>query len=133
MTEPYKILFPIVFEAYRLNELNPHKGMQPITYLMLHLPGKEVLTDDMVHFKGEEVWGGFLGHGGSRKPVEWTGKDFDRHGGTRFNRPPNETVYRRVYHDKNGMQLNSIRGQLTYSPLEGLTLPAIEIKELAWL
>lgn len=133
MTELYKILFPIVFEAYRLNELNPRKGMQPITYLMLHLPGKEVLTDDMVHFKGEEVWGGFLGHGGSRKPVEWTGKDFDRHGGTRANRPPNEAVYRRVYHDENGMQLNSIRGQLTYSPLEGLTLPAIEIKELAWL
>ncbi|SDH05110.1 hypothetical protein SAMN05216603_105244 [Pseudomonas benzenivorans] len=133
MTEFYKIVFPIVFEAYRLNELNPYHGMQQITYLLLRLPGKATLTDEMIHFKGTEIWGGFFGYGGTRKPVEWSGKDFDRHAGTRVELPPNEAVYRRVYHEEHGSELNAIQGELSYSPIEGLTLPAIEIKELAWL
>ena len=133
MTEFYKIVFPIVFEAYRLNELNPYHGMQTITYLLLRLPGKDVLTDEMIHFKGTEIWGGFFGLGGARKPVEWTGRNFDRHGGTRVKLPPNEAIYRRVYHEEEGRELNAISGELYYSPIEGLTLPAIEIKELAWL
>lgn len=42
-------------------------------------------------------------------------------------------VYRRVYHEEEGRELNAISGELSYSPLEGLTLPPVEIKELAWL
>lgn len=133
MTEFYKIVFPIVFEAYRLNELNPYRGMQQNTYLLLRLPGKDALTDTMIHFKGTEIWGGFLGLGGARKPVDWTGKDFDRHAGTRVKQQPNEAVYRRIYHEEHGSELNAIQGELSYSPVEGLTLPPIEIKELAWL
>lgn len=133
MTEFYKIVFPIVFEAYRLNELNPYRGMQQITYLLLRLPGKDALSDTMIHFKGTEVWGGFFGLGGARKAVEWTGKDFDRHDGTRVKVEPGVAVYRRVYHEEDGRELNTISGELSYSPVEGLTLPPIEIKELAWL
>lgn len=134
MIEFYKVVFPISFDTYRLNELNPYRGMQEITYLILRLPGKEVLTDDMLHFKGEEVWGGLFGFGSLRKPVEWTGKDFDRHAGTRISSEPGVATYRRVYHqDREGRDLNRITGKLSYSPLEGLTLPAIEIKDIAWL
>ena len=107
--------------------------MQQITYLPLRLPGKDALTDDMINFKGTEIWGGVFGLGGARKPVEWSGKDFDRHGGTRVKLPPNEAAYRRVYHEEDGRELNAISGELSYSPIEGLTLPPIEIKELAWL
>lgn len=133
MTEFYKIVFPITFHAYRLNELHPYRGMQQITYLLLRLPGKDALTDTMIHFKGTEIWGGFLGLGGARKPVEWTGSDFDRHVGTRVKAEPGVAVYRRVYHEADGRELNAISGELSYSPIEGLTLPPIEIKELAWL
>jgi len=133
MTEFYKILFPIGFQAYRLNELNPYRGMQTITYVLLRLPGKDALTDDMIHFKGHETWGSFLGLGGRRKAVEWTGKDFDRHDGTRVRGEPGVAVYRRVYHEEHGSELDAIHGELSYSPIEGLTLPPIEIKELAWL
>jgi len=133
MTEFYKVVFPISFEAYRLNELNPYRSMQTITYVLLRLPGKSALTDDMIHFKGHETWGSFFGFGGTRKTVEWTGKDFDHHGGTRIKTEPGVAVYRRVYHEENGDNLDAIRGELSYSPVEGITLPAIEIKELAWL
>ena len=134
MTELYKVLFPIHFDAYRLNELNPYRGMQAITYVMLRLPGKDVLTDDMLHFDGEEVWGGLLGFGSLRKPVEWTGKDFDRHEGSRVTVAPGVAVYRRVYHeDRAGRSLNRISGKLSYSPLEGLTLPAVDIEDIAWI
>lgn len=133
MTEFYKVVFPISFEACRLNELNPYRGMQTTTYVLLRLPGKSALTDDMIHFKGHETWGSFFGLGGTRKAVEWTGKDFDHHGGTRVKPEPGVAVYRRVYHEENGDKLDAIRGELSYSPVEGLTLPPIEIKELAWL
>lgn len=133
MTEFYKILFPISFQAYRLNELNPYHGMQTITYVLLRLPGKDALTDDMIHFKGHETWGSFFGLGGTRKTVEWSGKDFDRHDGTRVRVEPGVAVYRRVYHEEHGSELDAIHGELSYSPIEGLMLPSIEIKELAWL
>jgi hypothetical protein len=134
MTELYKVLFPIYFDVYRLNELNPYRGMQEITYLILRLPGKAAITDEMLHFKGEEVWGGLFGFGSLRKPVEWTGRDFDRHEGTRVSTEAGVATYRRVYHpDRDGRDLNKISGKLSYSPLEGLTLPAIDIKDIAWL
>ena len=65
--------------------------------------------------------------------MEWTGRDFDHHGGTRVKAEPGVAVYRRVYHEEEGRELNAISGELSYSPLEGLTLPPVEIKELAWL
>ncbi|WP_312511883.1 hypothetical protein [Stutzerimonas nitrititolerans] len=37
------------------------------------------------------------------------------------------------HHGKSGDELDAIHGELSYSPIEGLTLPPIEIKELAWL
>jgi hypothetical protein len=75
----------------------------------------------MLHFKGEEVWGGLFGFGSLRKPVEWTGKDFDLHAGTRVSTEAGVATYRRVYHqDRDGRELNKISGKLSYSPLEGL-------------
>jgi len=89
--------------------------------------------DQQCHFKGHEIWGSFFGFGGTHKAVEWAGRDFDRHGGTRVRAEPGTAVYRRVYHEEHGSELDAIHGELSYSPVEGLTLPAIEIKELAWL
>ncbi|WP_312243383.1 hypothetical protein [Stutzerimonas nitrititolerans] len=37
------------------------------------------------------------------------------------------------HHGKSGDELDAIHRELSYSPIEGLTLPPIEIKELAWL
>src|SRR5690606_16936710 len=99
MAEFYTIVFPISLQAYRLNELNPYRGMQTITYVLLRLPGKDALSDEMIHFKGHETWSSFLGLGGTRKAVEWTGRDFDHHGGTRVKMEPGVAVYRRVYHE----------------------------------
>jgi hypothetical protein len=88
----------------------------------------------MLHFKDEELWSGLFGFGSLRKSVEWTGKDFDRHAGTRVSTESGVATYRRVYHpDRDGRDLNKISGKLSYSPLEGLTLPAIDIKDIAWL
>lgn len=134
MNEFYKIVFPISFDAYRLNEMNPYKGVIESTYLLLKLPGKEKLTPNMVKFEGEEIWGGIFGLGGKREKVIWTSSDFDVHSGTRISKESETAVYRRVYHvDREGRALNSISGKLTYSPLEGLNLPPIDIKEIAWI
>ncbi|AWM93019.1 hypothetical protein DJ564_20585 [Pseudomonas sp. 31-12] len=134
MLELYKVIFPISFDAYRLNELNPYRGMVESTYLILRLPGKNTLTDDMIIFEGEEVWGGIFGYGGKREKVKWTGNSFDRHEGTRVKTEAGVATYRRVYHtDQEGRALNSISGKLSYSPMEGMTLPSIEIKDIAWL
>lgn len=133
MLELYKVVFPVSFDAYRLNELNPYTGMVETTYLILRLPGQVVLSDEMIHFKGEEVWGGILGFGSRKKVVEWTGKDFDRHGGTRVQTEAGVATYRRVYHVEKGQELNQISGQLTYYPAPGLALPPITIEEAAWI
>ena len=133
MLEFYKVVFPVNFDAYRLNELNPYTGMVETTYLILRLPGQVVLTDEMIHFKGEEVWGGILGFGSRKKAVEWTGKDFDRHGGTRVQTEAGVATYRRVYHEEKGQELNHVKGQLTYYPAPGLALAPINIDEVAWI
>ncbi|WJN59032.1 toxin VasX [Pseudomonas sp. SO81] len=134
MVEFYKVVFPITLDAYRLNELNPYTGMVETTYVMLRMPGKTTLTDEMISFKGEETWGGFFGYGSKRVNVSWTGKDFDAHRGTRIATDQGVLTYRRVYHqDTEGRKLNKISGTLLYSPLEGMTLPAVEIKDIAWL
>lgn len=133
MLELYKVVFPVSLDAYRLNELNPRTGMVQSTYLILRLPGQVVLTDEMIHFKGEEVWGGILGFGSRKQTVEWTGKDFDRHGGIRIQTEAGVATYRRVYHEEKGQELNQISGQLTYYPVPGLALPPITIKEIGWI
>ena len=133
MLEFYKVVFPVSFDAYRLNELNPYTGMVQTTYLLLRLPGQVSLTDEMIHFKGEEVWGGIFGFGSRKKVVEWTGRDFDLHGGTRVRTEVGVATYRRVYHEEKSQELNQISGQLTYYPVPGLALPPINIEEAAWI
>jgi len=135
MDELYLVLFPISFDAYRLSEMNPYQGQVTSTYLMLKLPGENVpLTDAMIHFKGIEIWGDTLGyHGDQIKKVEWTGKDFARHSGTRISIPAGLTPYRRVYHEDGVRDLRCIEGELIYSPQDGLTLPAVKIMERAWV
>lgn len=135
MDKLYPILFPISFDARRLSEMHPYQGQVTSTYLMLNLPGKNVsLTDAMIHFKGIEVWGDTLGyHPEKIKKVEWTGKDFSLHSGSRIPVPVGVTPYRRVYHEDGVRDLKRIEGELIYSPQEGLTLPALKIMELAWI
>ncbi|MBK5553551.1 hypothetical protein JFU49_25175 [Pseudomonas sp. TH03] len=135
MDKLYPILFPVSFDARRLAEMNPYQGQVTSTYLMLNLPGKNVsLTDAMIHFKGIEVWGDTLGyHPEKIKKVEWTGKDFALHSGSRIPVPAGITPYRRVYHEEGVRDLKRIEGELIYSPQEGLTLPALKIMERAWI
>ena len=88
----------------------------------------------MIHFKGIEVWGDTLGyHPEKIKKVEWTGKDFALHSGSRIPVPAGITPYRRVYHEEGVRDLKRIEGELIYSPQEGLTLPALKIMERAWI
>jgi hypothetical protein len=135
MDKLYPILFPISFDARRLAEMHPYQGQVTSTYLMLKLPGENVpLTDTMIHFKGIEVWGDTLGyHSEQIKKVEWTGKDFALHSGSRIPVPVGITPYRRVYHENGVRDLKCIEGELIYSPQEGLTLPAVKIMERAWI
>ncbi|MOA14119.1 hypothetical protein D3C78_1342030 [compost metagenome] len=135
MDNLYPILFPISFDAYRLTEMHPYQGQVTSTYLMLNLPGENILlTDAMLHFTGQEVWGDTLGYYADQiRKVEWTGKDFARHSGTRIPVPAGITPYRRVYHEDGVRDLRRIEGELIYSPSEGLTLPALKITERAWI
>ncbi|QYX45627.1 hypothetical protein K3F43_12990 [Pseudomonas tussilaginis] len=135
MDNLYPILFPISFDAYRLTEMHPYQGQVTSTYLMLNLPGENILlTDAMLHFTGQEVWGDTLGYYADQiRKVEWTGKDFAQHSGTRIPVPAGITRYRRVYHEDGVRDLRRIEGELIYSPHEGLTLPAVKITERAWI
>lgn len=127
----YPILFPLSFTVSRLAEMHPYQGQITSTYLMLSLPGENApLTDAMIHFKGHEVWGDTLGYYPNQfKKVEWTGKDFDRHSGSRIPVQAGITPYRRVYHEEGVRDLLRIEGELIYSPREGLTLPAVKIRD----
>lgn len=136
MTELYKVVFPITLELERYPELNPRTGSHiEVTWLILRLPGQVKLTDEMIHFEGMEIWDG---NGWFRQDVttsvSWTGSDFDLDSGTR--RPKEVAVarYRRVYQPNNEKgRLEKIEGTLTYSPLEGVVLPAIKVNDVAWL
>ena len=135
MEKLYPIIFPVNIDAYRIAELNPYQGQVTSTYLMLALPGENIpLSDTMIHFKGIEIWGDTLGyHADQIKKVEWTGKDFSRHIGARIPVPAGITPYRRVYHEDGVRDLRSVEGELIYTPQEGLTLPAVKIRERAWI
>ncbi|KIH84939.1 toxin VasX [Pseudomonas batumici] len=134
MTELYKALFPIHIEACRVNEIHPYNGPIYSTYLFLHLPGEHKLRDETIRFEGAEIWGGSYDSKKYRQPVLWTGDDFQAHIGTRTPLTKGLNTYRRVYHKNQlGLELNEIQGRLFYSPMDGLTLPAIDIEELAWI
>jgi hypothetical protein len=135
MDKLYPILYPVTFQASRLQETHPMHGTVYSTYVLLKLPGEQVeLTEGMVSFKGTETWGDtVLAYKDRIKSVSWTGKDFQRHTGSRVPVEPGLTVYRRVYHEEGMLDLRSIEGELIYSPQEGLTLPTVTIKEHAWI
>ncbi|WP_442114088.1 toxin VasX [Pseudomonas sp. NUPR-001] len=135
MDKLYPILFPVSFDAHRLREIHPYQGTFTSTYLILNLPGEQVsLTDDMIHFSGQEVWGDTLGYYPDEiRKVEWTGEDFAPHSGTRIPVAAGITPYRRVYHEDGVRDLRRIEGELIYSPQEGLTLPVLKIMERAWI
>lgn len=135
MERLYPILFPVSFEVFRLRELHPNQGQVTSTYLILNLPGENIqMTDGMIHFKGHEVWRDTLGYHPKRvKKVEWTGGNFDRHSGSRITVQTGISPYRRVYHEDGVRDLWNIEGDLIYSPREGLTLPAVKIKDWAWI
>ena len=135
MDRLYTILYPVTVDAFRSHEVHPVHGMVYSTYLLLKLPGEQVeLTEAMLSFKGQEVWGDTLSYRPNyTKQVSWTGKDFQRHTGSRVTAEPGLTIYRRVYHEQGMHDLQGIDGELIYSPQEGMTLPTVIIKERAWI
>jgi len=133
MMEFYKVIFPIHLEIHRFNEIHPYSGVVSSTYLLLHLTGKQEFRDDTIRFEGIEVWGGGYAHKEASQKILLTGNNFQPHIGSRVPSTRGVKTYRRIYHTNSaGWSLNKIQGKLFYSPLEGLTLPAIEIEELAW-
>ncbi|MCU1718612.1 hypothetical protein [Pseudomonas sp. 5P_3.1_Bac2] len=85
----------------------------------------------MIHYKGEKVWGSFLVLAGVKKRGDRPVRIFDAHIGTLID--PEVANYHSVYHESEGEQFDGVRGELSYSPMEGLTLPPIEVKEVIWL
>ncbi|WP_443190164.1 toxin VasX [Pseudomonas indica] len=136
MRELYKTVFPFTFNLGRLVELHPYKGHIETTWLILRLPGQTRLQDWMIHFKGVEVWDnhGWFGLRDIERPVEWTGNAFEADIGTRRPHELGVARYRKLYHEEKDLgQIKKIKGTLTYSPLPGVSLPSIEVDDVAWL
>jgi len=133
MMEFYKVIFPIHLDIHRFNEIHPYNGVVSSTYLLLHLTGQQEFRDDTIRFEGTEIWGSGYAHKEASQKILLTGNNFQPHIGSRVPSTRGVKTYRRIYHTNSaGWSLNKIQGKLFYSPLEGLTLPAIEIEELAW-
>ncbi|KIH85594.1 hypothetical protein UCMB321_0708 [Pseudomonas batumici] len=133
MMEFYKVVFPIHFAIHRFNEIHPYNGAVSSTYLLLHLTGQQEFRDDTIRFEGIEIWGRGYTHKEAPQKILLTGKDFQPHIGSRVPSTRGVKTYRRIYYTNSaGWSLDKIQGKLFYSPLEGLTLPPIEIEELAW-
>ena len=90
----------------------------------------------MIHFKGVEVWDnhGWFGLRDIERPVEWTGNAFEADIGTRRPHELGVARYRKLYREEKDLgQIKKIKGTLTYSPLPGVSLPAIEVDDVAWI
>lgn len=132
----WRIVLPVSLKLERWNDINPRTGkwVNEIR-LVLHLPGQTEYQQGMITFSGYEEWEqshGLLGDATLRCiPLTWGEDDpipFDPDIGSPHG-PPNDGIrLRRAYHDGAFERLVAIRGSLTYTPVEGLSLPAIDIE-----
>lgn len=134
MRELYKTVFPFTFNLGRTVEMKYNGDFIEIAWLILRLPGQTRLKDWMIHFKGMEIWDGRFGISSIERPVEWTGAAFEADIGTLRPHERGVARYRKVYHEEKELgRIKKIKGTLTYSPLPGVSLPAIEVDDVAWL
>lgn len=132
----WRIVLPVSLKLERWNDINPHTGkwVNEIR-LVLHLPGQTEYQQGMITFSGYEEWEqshGLLGDATLRCiPLTWGEDDpipFDPDIGSPHGSPNDGIRLRRAYHDGPFERLVAIRGSLTYTPVEGLSLPAIDIE-----
>jgi hypothetical protein len=148
----YQIVMPVSLKLERWQEVNPRTGqiMQEVR-LVLRLPGQKEYRQGMLSFDGEEEWEQAIGLFSKVKhcrPLVWGEYDrlpFDLDTGTHV-RPDNNSLIppelfrnnrsvpqgnglrlRRVYHNEGDARLITVRGRLTYQPIDGLYLPPIDI------
>ena len=131
------MVIPVSLNLERFPELNPHTGSHiEVTWLILRLVNTKELSQNMIRFKGEEIWSGsgWPLSSSVRVKVSWTGTDFTADTGTRRPQEPGVIRRRIVYHPEAGKgRLTRIEGTLYFSPIEGFELPAIVIKDSAWM
>ncbi|MFV0888350.1 toxin VasX [Metapseudomonas otitidis] len=132
----WRIVLPVSLKLERWNDINPRTGkwVNEIR-LVLHLPGQTEYQQGMITFSGYEEWEqshGLLGDATLRCiPLTWGEDDpipFDPDIGSPHGPPTDGIRLRRAYHDGPFERLVAIRGSLTYTPVEGLSLPAIDIE-----
>lgn len=133
MREFYRIVLPVNLKLERWNDINPRSGLINELRLVLRLPGQREYKQGMVSFDGHEEWQRSLGLRGLSTrcvPLVWGEDDpipFDLDVGTRVQPEADGSVrLRRAYHE-DVEKLIAIRGSLTYQPIEGLYLAAIDI------
>lgn len=134
MREFYRIVLPVSLKLERWNDIDPRSSRRVNELrLVLRLPGQREYSQGMVSFDGHEEWKRSTGLFGSAKrciPLVWGEDDpipFDLDVGTRVAPEADGSVrLRRAYHE-DFEDLVAIRGSLTYQPIEGLYLPAIDI------
>ncbi|WP_165666461.1 toxin VasX [Metapseudomonas otitidis] len=132
----WRIVLPVSLKLERWNDINPRTGQWVNEIrLVLHLPGQTEYQQGMITFSGYEEWErshGLLDDATLRCiPLTWGEDDpipFDPDIGSPHGPQSDGIRLRRAYHDGPFERLVAIRGSLTYTPVEGLSLPAIDIE-----
>jgi len=134
----YQVVLPVRMSLERLDEINPYTGALSSLYLFIRLPGQRQYRQGMLSFDGQEEWrqGGLFGFGSEPagcRPLAWSEDDpipFQLDQGSRALPPEADGSLRlrRVYHEEDDTRaLKRIRGTLVYQPIDGLSLPPIDI------
>lgn len=132
----YEIVFVPQFHLEQPLYLNPRNGEHyREIYLIFTMDNQRELTEELLRFKGDEIWSGRGIRGiwsDQRQPVTWTGADFHLDSGTRRPRQSissGQTRYRRVYHPSSTLgEFKGLKGEIIFSPLPGLVLPALKLE-----
>ena len=132
----YQAIFPVRLTLERWSELNPRNGhLINELRLVIRLPGQTEYRPGMVSLEGYEEWQterGLLDFGSPllRCVPFARGEDepMTLDTGSRVAPEPDGSVrLRRAYHEPEGQTLVRICGTLTYQPVEGISLPPIDI------
>jgi hypothetical protein len=132
----YQALFPVRLSLERWSEINPHNGhLINELRLVIRLTGQTEYRHGMLSLEGHEEWQterGLLDFGSPllRCVPFAQGEDepMTLDNGSRVTPEPDGSVrLRRAYHEPEGQTLVRIRGTLIYQPVEGISLPPIDI------
>ena len=132
----YEIVFVPQFHIEQPLYLNPRNGEHyREIYLIFTMDNQRELTEELLRFKGHEIWSGRSIRGiwsDQRVPAELTGADFHLDSGTHRPRQPissGQTRYRLVYHPCPTLgEFKGLKGEIIFSPLPGLVLPALKLE-----